>query len=127
MINLVPRDSLVGTIVGPILWSIYFLLSYVASGLVCSLGYSETTLTGMNPVQWVLLIAGLVIAVLIIVAGVQAHRGRKELRSLVAENEDEESTLQRQGFLYSTSLLLCGFSLIGVIWIGMAAAIAPIC
>lgn len=127
MITLVPKDSLAGIIVGPILWSIYFVLSYIVSGLVCSLGYSETTVAGMNPVQLVLLLVGLLIALFIVAAGMQAHRGRRQLRSLIAENEAEESALQRHDFLYLASLLLCGFSLIGVIWLGMAAAIAPIC
>lgn len=127
MITLVPKDSLAAVIVGPILWSIYFVLSYVVSGLVCSLSYSESTLAGMNLVQLVLLIAGLLIALLIVAAGMQAHRGRQQLRSLIAESEEDESALQRQRFLYSTSRLLCVFSLVGIIWLGLAAAIAPIC
>lgn len=124
MIALVPRDSLVGLIIGPLIWGGYFTLNYIISGVGCSLGYNRFEFAGLSAVQWAALAAGAVAVLLIAVAAFQANRGR--LHVLDAAERGEHAA-QRHDFLYTNALILCGLSLVGAIWLAMAAAVAPIC
>jgi hypothetical protein len=126
MIALVPRDRLIGVMIGPIFWSAYFVISYLVSGTGCSLGYGKAELAGMSSVQLLLLIAGAITAALIAAAAVQAERGRRRAKESAAGAEHAPERRRHQ-FLYATSLVLCGLSLVGTLWLAMAALIVPVC
>lgn len=123
--TMVPRDGIVGLMIGPTIWLTYFVLSYLISGIGCRLGYQHYDLVGTNPIHFLVLVAGVVAAALIAIAGMHAYRGRS--RALSSTNASDRKTTARNAFLYGVALVLSTLSLVGVLWLAMNAMLTPVC
>lgn len=125
-VALVPRDNLSALLVGPVLWSAYFVISYLGAGLACTVGFGAgEVIAGISGAQALVLIVGGIVAALMVAAGIQAERGRRAMLRPGASMPAADA--QRQRFLYTAALSLCGFSLIGTLWLAITALIAPVC
>lgn len=121
MIRMVRPDSLIGTIVGPLIWAAYFTVSYLVSGIGCELGYASPA-TGPGLIRILVIGGGILATLLIIIAAKQAQTGRRR-----AEREPVDEDQQRHGFLFTISLALNLLSLVGSVWLLMNAILTPLC
>ena len=121
---IVRTDRISGIIFGPVIWSVYFVLSYIISGFGCARGLDKTQLLGFNTVQLLLIGTGIIASLLILMAGAQAELGRRRIKRHGSSKEAVES---RNYFLHSVAALLCGFSLIGTLWLILNALLSPVC
>jgi hypothetical protein len=117
-------DNVAGLITGPVIWSLYFVASYMTSGFGCSVDVVTGSGAEHSLLRWLVVAEGVLAMLLIVLASVRAFRGRR--RAKVRANGDREDA-QRQVFLFTVSLGLCGFSLVGVLWLMTAAVTAPVC
>ncbi|MGQ9427504.1 hypothetical protein ACXYTJ_16585 [Gilvimarinus sp. F26214L] len=122
MLTLVPRDRLIGVVVGPVLWSLQFVISYLVTGVACTLNLGRASVGGLSIAQWLLVLLGILFGGAIVAAAFQAQSGRRDARSRTATD-----AAVREEFLYSAALGLCGLSLVGSAWLVVAAVITPLC
>ena len=118
------KDNLWALITGPMVWSIYFLLVYVAAAVHCakvaSLDADIALLRGG------ILGGGAVALALIAWSGVVAwRRWRSGTRALPPHGDDTEAS--RSQFLALSTLLLCGVSFVATIFVALPAVFFASC
>ena len=122
MFRLVPRGTLFGMIVAPVVWIGYFVLSYIVVGVGCAVGYGESADFGL--LRIVLLGVSLAGGGLILSATAQSYR---HWRAALREEPVEETLESPHAFLALAGLFLCGISLLGVVWGTLAVFLLEPC
>ncbi|HEY9538583.1 MAG TPA: hypothetical protein VIS03_13415 [Kiloniellaceae bacterium] len=114
------KDSLWELIAGPTIWSVYFLVAYVAAAIVCAKGGDMDSLR--------IAILGLAVAALgaIGFAGFDAWR-RWRRGHEAAPPHDDDTAMSRHQFLALATLLLCGLSFVATLYVALPAAIFASC
>lgn len=129
-------------ITGPVIWAIYFVVSYIISGAGCALGLQQARVAGFSAVEFLLLLAALLAAALIGISAAWTWRGRRDAlnqqslaRSDNNHSEQRESqpgvvglpTYKQRAFSFTLALGLSAFSLVGVLWLAMNAILSHTC
>lgn len=114
MERLIPRDSLVGMVGGPIVWSAHFLLVYVFTALACAFRFHDREFLGVSIVVSAMLIATLAMLALVGALAFLSWRRFRQLDGIPAL--DRDGTASRHRFMALTTLLLCFLSAVGIVY-----------
>ena len=113
-------DSLFSIIVGPMVWAVHFLIIYPFTAVACAKDFFDTRWLGFTVVHWVVGVATVIAAGLILDGGLTAWRrwrGRAPDQPPAPQPPHEKPDRDsRRRFMAYAGLLLCGISLIAVIW-----------
>lgn len=126
MIALVPRDSLIGMLIGPTVWMAAFVIMYTITGTACALGYATASISGLNAMRFFALLVAAISAIVIFLAGMHAFRHWQDVRRTMVD-ADELPIRQRHEFLYLSAIALSAISLVGTVWMAIAVMMNPIC
>jgi hypothetical protein len=119
--NPLKSDHLLSMVSAAIIWITHFLLSYGIVSLACAYGYAQLTLLGLSVVVFSISLITLVALVLLIYTAVINYRKWRQQHDLSAPE------ISASPFIALHSVLLCGLSLVGVIWVALPALILPPC
>lgn len=123
-INVIDRDSLVGMITGPLVWTAHFLTCYVTIAVACAFGFGAGGPGEWGAVRMILLaVTGLalaLIAVLILLAW------RRWMQAGGFERP-QDPTQARHQFMAVGGLLLCFLSALAVIYAAVPLFLLPTC
>lgn len=115
--NLLKLDHLASMVAGPVIWSVHFVVCYVLVSLACSLGWSTPGVAGMN-------FAELGIALVTLAAlGLLGYTGAINMRKYRDAGADNDVSR----FVALNSLLLCGLSMVAMVWVAFPALVLPTC
>jgi hypothetical protein len=126
LFELVPRDSLIGILIGPTLWMAAFVVIYGIAGTGCALGYADASISGLNAIRFLALLVAAISGIAIAWAGVRAWTQWKEVRRTMVE-ASELAERKRHEFICFSAVWLCGISLVGTVWLGIAILMNPVC
>lgn len=117
------NPSLWTLITPPTVWALHFLLSYVLAAVYCA--KVADPLTDLSPVQLAIAAATVVAVAAIGTAGWQAlgHWGL----GVSGPPHDDDTPQERDRFLGFATLLLCGVSLVGVLFVALPALLIGDC
>lgn len=117
------KDSLWELIAGPMIWSAYFLVAYVAAAIFCAKGgaAADTAL-----LRLVLLGLGLAALGAIGFVGIDALR-RWRAGHEAAPPHDDDTSMSRHQFLALATLLLCSLSFVATIYVALPAVVFGSC
>jgi hypothetical protein len=121
MDNPLKRDSLLGMLGAPIVWAVHFLLCYVAVSLICDGGYPKASIAGMTLTE--LIVAGVTLAAGAALLSLGMFNYRK-WRSIPRTDRADGGATR---FMALCSVMLCGLSLVGLIWVAFPAFVLPSC
>ena len=115
------QDSLFSLIIGPIVWTVHFLVLYITAAIACAHGVFHEELLGIRIVPLIGGAATLVAVLLILDALVLSWR---RWRSGPFDGEaapqlpphDASDVASRRRFMAYAGVLLSGLSLIAVVW-----------
>lgn len=110
-------------IAGPAIWSLYFLISYVAAAVYCAKAGPAASLA---PIR--LLVAALAAAAI----GGIAYSGRHGWKRLFVGGEPRpphgaDTTESREQFLALATVLLCGLGLVATVYVAIPALFLTTC
>lgn len=117
------EGSLIELIVGPLIWSAYFLLAYIGAAVFCAKGGEAATFGGL---RFGLLGLGIVALGAIGYAGFDAWR-RWRAGHESAPPHDDDTAMSRHQFLALATLLLCGVSFVATIYVALPALFFASC
>lgn len=123
MLGALQRNNLLAMTSGLLLWTLYFLFSYVFLSLGCALGLSEIRLGGMNLVHLVILAVTLVILLAI---GYLVWRAWQQYR-LLGRNPASgraSSPIARQRFMALVAVMIHGLAVVAVLWVAAPVILA---
>ena len=110
-------------IAGPTAWAVHFLVSYWVAAAYCAKAGREAALApARTPILWLSAAAIIVILALGVAAWRQHRAGRG---GSVPHRED--TALDRQRFLGFATLLLCGLSVVAVVYTTMVVFFFETC
>src|SRR5690606_29009220 len=109
-------------VAGPTVWALHFLACYVTAAVWCAKMSRFATLGEARIALWVLTALALALIAWFGLRGLRAHR-----RGRVGLPHDDASAADRSRFLGFTSMLLCGLSLVAVLYSALAIAIIGDC
>lgn len=122
--RVIPRDSLVGIVGGPLVWTVHFLLVYVFTAVACAFRFADLTFLGTSIVNSLMVIATLLAVAVIGWLGWLAW-GR--YRRAGGPERTDDPLLSRHQFFSLVALLLCVLSAIGVVYEGIPLLMLPAC
>jgi hypothetical protein len=111
---LVPRATLFGLIVAPLVWVLYFGISYLVAWLGCSLGLNDYSGFGIDAVRLALVLVALVAFVMVIIACREQYGHWKSASE--PGYLDSPETAANHRFLALAGIFLCGISMLGIVW-----------
>jgi hypothetical protein len=117
------KDSLWELIAGPIIWSVYFLVAYVAAAIFCA---KSGAAADTGALRLVLLGLGLAALGAIGFVGIDALR-RWRAGKEAAPPHDDDTPMSRHQFLALATLLLCGLSFVATIYVALPAVVFGSC
>lgn len=117
------RESLWWLILGPIIWSMHFLASYVAAAVYCAKAEDAAEL---NPIRIAIAIITVLALAGIVAVGVHA-RHLWGLSLQVRPAYDTDSLSDRRGFLGFATMLLCGLSFVATLLVALPALVFDTC
>ncbi|ODN71415.1 hypothetical protein [Methylobrevis pamukkalensis] len=106
----------------PTVWAMHFMVAYVLAAVVCA---KTGNTADLDSVRWIIAGATAVALGLIAAAAVQAHRHWGFGDDMPPHNEPTDE--DRQHFLGFATLLICGVSAIGVIFVALPALFIADC
>ncbi|GLK56377.1 hypothetical protein JOD31_002413 [Methylopila capsulata] len=125
------RANLVTLVTAPTVWALHFLVSYTAAAGYCAKTMADARV--MTGAAWpditiarLVILAATVVAVAIIALCTRQAWGHWRSGD-VDPPFDEPSFEGRQGFLGFATLLLCGLSVVGVIFVALPAVFIGDC
>lgn len=102
-------------VIAPGVWLAHFTFAYVMVSLVCSAGAAQREILGIALVPLTVGIATIAACALFVVQGCIDYRRWRA---------HEAGT---QAFISAVSVLLCGLSALGVLWVAFPAFVLPPC
>ncbi|QBQ55719.1 hypothetical protein [Nitrosococcus wardiae] len=121
MRNPLKSDHLLSMVSAAIIWIIHFLLSYGIVSLACAYGYARSRLLGLNSVMLGIGFTTVVALILLIyTAAINYRKWRHELNL-------SASDISPSPFIALNSMLLCGLSIIAVLWVALPSLMLPPC
>ena len=114
MERLVPRDSLVAMVGGPIVWSAHFLLVYVFTALACAFRFSDREFLGISVVVSAMLIATLAMLALVGALALLSWRRFRRLDGIPPLERDAVAIRHR--FMALTTMMLCLLSTAAIVY-----------
>ena len=121
MQNPLTSDHLLSMVSAAIIWIVHFLLSYGIVSLACAYGYAQSRLLGLNIVVFSISLITLVTLVLLTYTAVINYRKWRQQSKL------STSEISASPFIALHSVLLCGLSLVGIMWVALPALLLPPC
>lgn len=118
---LIDRDSLIGMVGGPLVWTVHFLVVYVLTAVSCAFGFASAEALG--PVSLVLIAVS---AAALAAIGGLGMVARRRLRRL-AGGPGRDPETGRQRFMAFAALLLCVLSAIAVVYETIPVFVLPPC
>lgn len=117
MERVIPRDSLVGMVGAPIVWSAHFLLVYVFAALACAFRFSDREFLGVSVVVSAMLIATLaMLAAVGWMALLSWRRFRQADRDGGGGERGRNPVAGRHRFMALTTFLLCVLSATAIVY-----------
>ena len=110
------RDSLFSIIGGPMVWVAHFLTVYIFTAIACARGFFYAELLGIRVVPLVGGLATVAAAALIVDAFVVSWRRWRGGAPPALPPHDQAGVDSRRRFMAFSGMLLCGASLIAVLW-----------
>lgn len=125
------RANLITLITAPTVWALHFLVSYVAASAYCAKTMADARVfTGTSwpdiTVARLVILTATILAIAVIALCTRQAWGHWQ----GGDNEppyDEPSFEGRQGFFGFSTLLLCGLSFVGVIFVALPAVFIGDC
>ncbi|CAN5257747.1 hypothetical protein BH24PSE2_BH24PSE2_08260 [soil metagenome] len=115
-----PPESLWILIVGPTIWALHFLLSYVFAAVYCAKAADPDG--GLAPIR--MAVAGFTAVALVALGIAAVHSWRRAGRIMHASHDEPED---RRSFMAMATLLLCGLSGVGTIYVASVVLFFDTC
>lgn len=117
------RESLWMLVIGPAIWAIHFMMSYVTAAIYCAKLWQPGE--GLLPVQAAV---GAYTLLAVIGIGITGWRGyRQHSFGAATAPHDFATAADRHRFLGFSTLLLCGLSIVATLYVALAAVLAGSC
>ncbi|WP_137388778.1 hypothetical protein [Rhodoligotrophos defluvii] len=112
--NVIDRDSLIGMVAGPLVWTAHFLVAYILVAVGCAFGFGTS-----GPGEWgavrtaVIIASGIALAIIAVLILLAWRRWTQSGGSETPQNERQA----RHRFMAVGSLLLCFLSGVAVVYV----------
>lgn len=117
------RESLWWLILGPTVWAMHFLVSYIAAAIYCAKAGPFADLT---PIRVAIAVVTVVALAGIVAAGLHARR-HWGFSLQVRPAYDADTLSDRRHFLGFATMLLCGVSFVATLYVALPAVVFDTC
>jgi hypothetical protein len=121
MQNPLKQNSLLGMVGAPVVWIVHFALCYIAVSLICDGGYTGDWLGGIS-------LAGAIVGVLTVAAfALLVYIAVVNYRIWADPPLPEMTSDGMVRFIALCSVMLCGLSIVALLWVAFPAYVLPAC
>lgn len=118
------KDRVIDLVAAPVLWSLYFLVVYVAAAIRCAKAPAPTA--AIDDIRIAIAVLGLLTLAGIAVAARDAWRRWRGPGDDLPPHDDDTARSRGQ-FMALSTLLLCGLSFVATIYVALPAAFVTSC